>query len=319
MRKALFIIAVAIIAVIVSGFILTKNMKADQIRINSKDLSEEGLIIIKPSDPEFDQELSTITKDSRAELRDALEANKPLCVILKNTGKHDAVLYALKWEFIKADGTVMPYTIFRGSPGAFEKTTRTAEEEELMNSGYQVRAHSSRLISLDSALSDFIYAIVNDRRGNNLDALYKALSDYLARPNKGLARLLDSTTSVTVSLDGAFFDDGTFVGPDTTNFFANVEAEFAAQRDVSEMVIQGVSEKRNSAEIAKQIEEIAKEPKLKRYDDPALNDHYNQFAKTYANDLLRVKEISGFGYMIEHNNRNHNASLPVLHKKDSAK
>jgi hypothetical protein len=41
---------------------------------------------------------------------------------------------------------------------------------------------------------------------------------------------LQGTVSVTVSLDGAFLDDGAFIGPDNSGFFSKVVAQHDARR-----------------------------------------------------------------------------------------
>ena len=56
------------------------------------------------------------------------------------------------------------------------------------------------------------------------------------RDREALAEAQAACPTMTVTLDGVFFDDGTFIGPDTNDFFAKVKA----QMDVRHEVLQGV-------------------------------------------------------------------------------
>jgi hypothetical protein len=67
---------------------------------------------------------------------------------------------------------------------------------------------------------------------------------------------LANYTDITVSIDGVFFEDGTFVGPDTTNFFAQAQAVVAAKRDLPQQISDQLQSKKQPMEIYKTLEEV---------------------------------------------------------------
>lgn len=54
---------------------------------------------------------------------------------------------------------------------------------------------------------------------------------------------------MTVIADGIFFDDGTFIGPDTTDFFTEVKAQMDARREL-------LSEIRDELKAGKKADEV---------------------------------------------------------------
>jgi hypothetical protein len=257
-----------------------------------------------------------LIKDEKRDLLVAVEANKPLFVFLKNTGPNDVVAYSLKWEFLNANGTVVTRSISFANPGAFSGAKPSAVDRTLMESVSLVRSNTSKFVSLDSSLGSLVHSVLNNGGQPGTDELYRALNAYLARSKESRDALLGTATAGSVSLDGAFFDDGTFVGPDTTNLFAKLQAEIAAQKDVAGVVNQGLKEEKSPQDISRQVEEIARDPRLRQFDDPALSNHYNHFAKLFARELLNIKEAKGNGNMLKHAKRILDTEYPVLRKKN---
>jgi hypothetical protein len=96
---------------------------------------------------------------------------------------------------------------------------------------------------------------------------------------------------MSVSLDGAFFDDGTFVGPDTTGFFARVEAMRNGQRDALRDMINDKRLGRSDAEVFKHLEDVANQRVTTNPKEPS--EFYNRYKKDTANEFLRLRAVDG--------------------------
>jgi hypothetical protein len=66
------------------------------IQLNIKDLHDDGLTLIGPLDPAFEVEVASLTRDHPTELMRLVEAAKPLCVFIKNTGTNNIAGYRLE-------------------------------------------------------------------------------------------------------------------------------------------------------------------------------------------------------------------------------
>jgi len=104
---------------------------------------------------------------------------------------------------------------------------------------------------------------------------------------------LANYTDITVSIDGVFFEDGTFVGPDTTNFFAQGQAVVAAKRDLLQQISDQLQRKKQPMEIYKTLEEVAARAAPTLDANSTHDDYYDQFKKMYADEILRMRATQG--------------------------
>jgi hypothetical protein len=90
-----------------------------------------------------------------------------------------------------------------------------------------------------------------------------------------------------------FFSDGTFAGPDTTNFFDAVEACVAASRDLVDEIAFASRRGQSSEGISNYVDEVANTPYPSRKLVPG--DFYTIYKKTHAQEFLRIKARTGQG------------------------
>lgn len=227
-RIFLGLVLVVFVIILVLGVsrktdVVTSRMKPSDVKFNVKDFPEHGISLMPPSDP-------TLTKG-----RDVLI--DPYSVLLKNTGTRVIVGYSIKWEC---------------SDGKSETSARDLSLDRIL-------LHTVGVV--------FLYGEESDRRLmlNRLDDVIKPNSTWLiandyppreinqeviAELNEAaIVEVNASCPTMTVTLDGVFFDDGTFIGPDTTNFFANIKT----QMDVRYEIFQGV---RNELKSGKSPDEV---------------------------------------------------------------
>jgi hypothetical protein len=107
-----------------------------------------------------------------------------------------------------------------------------------------------------------------------------------------LAEELAQASSITVSLDGVIFDDGTFAGPDSTGFFARVKAMLDAEHDLLTEMDLSLKEHKTPAAVFRHIEEVAQGPAVQPRPDSPPDDIYNYYKARYAKRFLRAKGTS---------------------------
>ena len=191
---------------------ITENLESALVKYNLKDLPEHGITLIAPSDPALSRNLETID---------------PYSVFLRSANSKAIVGYSIKWD-------------------CFDGKNESADRD--MSFDYR-RTNILGVV--------FLYGEQAERRNllSRLEGVIEPNSTWLisysfpARPigtaveeassgftETALAEIRRVCPVMTVTVDGVFFDDGTFVGPDTTVFFARVETEMAMRHEVLQKV-----------------------------------------------------------------------------------
>ncbi|HVF55788.1 MAG TPA: hypothetical protein VM934_06535 [Pyrinomonadaceae bacterium] len=261
---------------------------AMNVKLHAKDLPEHGLKIITPSDPSFDGKVMALLKGQTS---DKTEALKPYSVIIENRGNQNVVAYMIEWCYTGADGKnecrrsayVNPIELMEGGlplPEVME------EQSDL------IKPNKSRLFYLVNPDGSGSFRVPVSREeaeqikagaGINIQAMRQRYHAELAK-----------FTDITVSLDGVFFDDGTFVGPDTTGFFDMVKAEVVAKRDLLSDIALGLSQLHKSKdEVFRHVQKIANQPDVDIGSGSTPTEFYHFYQKSYADQILRVRAALG--------------------------
>lgn len=272
MRKTLWLAVAVFILLIgaVTGFVFSRSAQPVGIRMHAKDLPNHGLIIIKPSDPEFDGLATNLIKGIS---EDDLDALKPFSVIIQNTGDKRLIAYALIWEGIDADGKRVSYK------KTYANSEPLTDGEEALQA--LARTHLDKTIKPGDMLLVSLLPVASQGGGSGM-GMEKREQD---------AR--ESYTDITASIDGAFFDDGSFVGPDSTNFFNLLKAQVDAKLEVIDTLSESIKLKKTKAEIFRAIEANLNDPiaHLTYQSTPA--EHYNYFKKFFSAYFLKLRQVSG--------------------------
>lgn len=106
-------------------------------------------------------------------------------------------------------------------------------------------------------------------------------------------------SKVTISLDGLFFDDGTFLGADTIGFFNEVKSQMDARYEIISEVENGVKSGANVDGILRKLEQIASQPMPDLGESPSRSEYMNSFRILIAKDILGMKAVFGTKKAIE--------------------
>ena len=256
-------------------------------RINAKDLQEYGLAIITASDPEFDNSAApSLTGMSDEEIASI----KPLSILIKNTSSKIVVGYTIVWECVDSVGQKNTFKFSRADSEAITDTEEYLKALPGTNLDKTIRPGAARLFSL-------LPSATRKGGGSASEAAQKdsASNDKSERVRRLSSELLTTYTAITVSIDAAFFDDGTFIGPDYTGLFDRIKAQVNAKLDLRRAISEKLKKGKSNREIFNDIEARAKtDIAVKRVSELFTpEDNYKFFSKLFANQFLQFRNMYG--------------------------
>lgn len=300
MRNTISVVLLIVAALaITSGFSHNANKTTQtNAQFNVKDLPERGLTIISPSDPSYNNMLSDFLKGRS---NPVIEAFQPFSIFIKNTTNKTMVGCMLKWELMQPDGRVITDKRDYIALWSLMGTAISGQNDGV------IRPNTAYLFT-PSYLA--VNQVANSNSGNSSAVLPTEMAEYLKQRRSELDRVIN----ITVSIDGAFFDDGSFVGPDSAGFFAKIEAMRNARYDMLQEVKQRVQQRARNDEVFKYIEEVASGPKVELGSTSSPSDYYNSFKREAAQELLRGRSASNETQEIERVMRKLQKPWPALRK-----
>ena len=240
-------------------------MENSVVKLKIKDLPEHGIILLPPSDPTFTKGTAVLVD--------------PYSVLLKNNGTRSVVGYCIKWEC--SDGETNTSARDLSFDRIFSHITGVV---------FLYSEESDRRSMLDG-LDDVIkphstWLIANDYPARNINEEANAELNEAA-----IAQVTAACPIMTVTADGVFFDDGTFIGPDTTDFFARVKTQMDARYEILETVRNKLTLGKTPDEVFRGLEQIRDR---EGHDDVGETmDLHEYFRKLFARDILGKKELWG--------------------------
>jgi len=306
MKKTTIILTLSFASLAVLGWLLSYGNRAQAfgIHISVKDHPEKGITLIGSGDPSFDGMLRAFLKGRTSPLVDAL---KPFSVFVKNTGNRSVVAYDLKWELVKADGTVASQDVAYANPRALMDGGTPDGEKLETASGLAVAPNAMRLVSLAFSLGQ-----------DNVDALFDSQAEVEPKDIDLINKFrneLAQFTDMSISVDGVFFEDGSFIGPNTTKFFDHFKAQLDAYHDVLQAILVARSQNKSPDVIFRGIEALANSPEIVLTSNSTLADYYKFHRIEYAKQLVQMKTKMGAERTIEEAAFHRRKSWAKLHKE----
>jgi hypothetical protein len=295
------------------GFTYQRSKNSLNIKLDVKDLPEEGIILMGPSDPAFDAEEASLIGANTSSLAQYIDAAKPFCVFIKNTDSREIAGYRLKWELLEDDGKTTTSWSSSSAPGLLSGDKLTSGNT-VVDGSLPIRPGAMLFVSRDSAMADLLYSSKSNQANQTEDFLEKrnAIMSNLGAISREKSRLV---VGITVSVDCVYFVDGTFVGPDTGNLLAETQGYLDAQSDLGQLIRQHVQQQRSSSELFGSIKSIADEPDTVIGSNPTVADYKSFLIKIQARNLLKIREKGGDAGAIEHMLKSLNTTRAKLQRK----
>lgn len=314
-KTALLSLVTILIFSLSAGYVLSKvsNMK---ITINAKDLSEEGLVIVRPSDFEFENLLSDFLKIHPI---DGFEKIKPLSIFIKNNTSKIVVAHAIVWECINSTGEKRPHTIryieaLALTDGVIGSRTEDLSNQTIYPNSYQLLT----LLPISGANGGGSGSGGESIRKRNADLSSEEVSKDKSQNRNELIRnqILARCSEVTVSIDGAFFDDGVFVGADNTGFFGMTKALVEAKRDLtSSILIDSDSKKISAHQKWEKVMKLGQENLKSPQEGARPEEYYNYYRNVFAQQFTKAKTAQGEDRLLSQLKRVRSKSLPLIRKQ----
>lgn len=238
---------------------------------------DHGLVLIGASDPNFDGLVTSVLRGRR----DAMfELFKPFSVVLHNTTDRGVVGYALVWEFTDVSGRRIRRHSSYSQPASLLDGRKPRSTQGLLSEGLRIGSHSHRLLTPHSSIgpeSSVNPPLSSAERNPALDMEIRNLSE---------------AKDLEVSLDGAFFEDGTFVGPNRSGFFEIFRADFDARQDLMSRIVEDLSRGKTIEQISHELEASIAGQGPQR-PGPTVAEVYQYSQRLYAEEFLGVRRAAG--------------------------
>jgi hypothetical protein len=295
------------------GFTYYRSQSSLSIKLNINDLPEDGIILVSPSDPNFDKEVDSLSNGNLSNYRTFIDDAKPFCVFIKNTGTRDIAGYRLKWELLKADDKVVTAWSAASAPDLLSQEEKPSRRVA-MDGALPIKPNTTLFVSWESAIADLLYSSKNNPAGQT-EVIIQNRDAIMSRLNIINQERKQSAVSATVTVDCVYFKDGTFVGPDTGNLFAATQGYIEAQLDLGWLVKQHIQEKKSSAELFDRIKTIADEPDVMYGSNLTASDYKNLYTKINARNILKIRDKGGDKSALEYTQQPLNKNWAKLQKK----
>jgi len=292
------------------GLALGTVSKTMGIMVHAKDLSQYGLTLVRSSDPDFD----TIARASIKDLtKDELEFLRPLSIGLRNNGSKAVVAHTVIWAGTTADGATKLYNLIYANSEFF---TDRAEFVRTVsgNLNLTIEPGKSLLLTLVTLRREGPAGGGGGSRDNQETSSAGQTAEYESLPTStnALRSEIMRYADITVSIDGAFFEDGTFVGPDTLGFFDRLKGQVEAKRKLRTLISERLASKKGEAEIFKEIEGFANLDVKNPSGQVTVEEYNDYFTKFFAQLLLAKRKTFGGSPTLEKEVRSNRPPQPEL-------
>ncbi|MCA1565230.1 MAG: hypothetical protein LC803_06280 [Acidobacteria bacterium] len=317
MNKKAVAVTLVVFAMLVSiSAALVRGSNTVHITFNVKDVPNDGLEIVSPTHSEFSNMKSELLKKKQNVFS---EDTTPAAVFIKNKSKKDVVAYILKWEVTRSDGRVETIVNSYSRPDIL--MGKKTYKDENLRASLVLRSNKARFFSLsESSAQGFEIGLGTEANNDSAASVGQAVGIGTSADIK--SDDLAEVRSITVSIDGAFFDDGIFVGENNTRYFERTKAEINAKFDMLQDIKNRLKSGDKPSDVMKHLEDVSSALRAPESligpDEPV--DVYNFFRKMYHNEVLQRRAIVGSDELLL--NRVLLSTLdawPILRKSDSTK
>ncbi len=245
------------------------------VHISKNDLSNFGVNFLVPGDPEFDAAAGRILLQRSGKVDPSLKA---ISVVIQNQSERRISGYAVLWTFTRQDGVNIHKEMMVVEPASFTDGSRSKRHPN-QSSSATIPPDSDRLVSP----SRIIQAETPWVEGGD-SAIRQEAAEF--------SSFMEQSTKVSVALDGVFFEDGSFVGPDETKFFETSVAAFDTVQGFNRQVLELASRHAGDDEILGRVAE-------QRNKFAELRDTSGLQAGIVANEFLSTAKYSGIAAAIQ--------------------
>jgi hypothetical protein len=298
------LILVFALATFVLSALKFQNASADVVTLYTRDIPNHGLILIGPASSSYESEMTAFLSGKDAQQQAFIEDLKPFSAFLKNTNSKDVVAYKLRWELSGADMKTVTHDRVFADPALLMGEDPARITPAVLGLGSTIVSNNSRFVAVANSLSAPIKPSISMGSGSDIDSESPPSQTDDESLLENLRTELDHATEITISIDGAVFSDGTFVGPDETGYFSQFKAQIAAKFDLLRGTVIAIQQNGTPSEIYSHIQTIVDAPAISIGPDSTDADYYNFYRQIYAQEMLAMRTA--------HNNDTHALSYALI-------
>lgn len=265
-RTKLFLIG-SLVAILIAtvGVILVQNTRSQQKSTNGNnysksmigfkvknDLQNYGIDVVSSSDFNFDAELEKYVGDDE-NLISQVNSVKPFTLFIKNNSSKDIVGISLRWRFTGGNGSLVEIPQSEANPGVLigikPIDPKMIGKTSLINSK-DVKFFTYFKDIVGNNVTTGNMRVKNPNSGIKLPSNDQLDTSYL---NSQKEKMLIEHSDFSVSIDGVFFEDGTFVGEDRNFFFDSLRGDIQARKDILADLDNGKALGKNNTNIIDEI------------------------------------------------------------------
>jgi hypothetical protein len=254
-------------------------------------MKHHGVEIVVGSDPRFDTELDRLIVKSRPDLAALINAAKPLSLLVVNQSDKDIVGCGLKWDMKSEEKGVQTFPQIQSTSGELMGTT-----QKDLSIGWPtslIPSGGRKLFSFDNQIDQ----IFNNLRMSNGEGFTQP--DQIKRAVEGVKdnslKIATAYKGVSVSIDGLFFNDGTFVGEDTFFYFDRMRGRLEARNDFISSLRNAMSEGRQTEVLTNFVVQHSSKPEKENRNiapnaETAFQKGYRFQTRSLSNEIARKRE-----------------------------
>jgi hypothetical protein len=280
-----------VLATFVVSVLKYQMVSADTVTVYTRGISDHGLILIGPASSEYETETAALLAGKSDGQKEFVNELKPFSVFIRNTNTRDVIAYRVRWEISGPAMKTIAHEMTLADPGVLEGTDPALVTDAVRTRGNRIIPNSSRYVALATSASYPIQPGIHIGIGTTND---NSASVTMLDDNELIETFraeLEQATDVTITLDGAVFSDGTFVGTNETGYFEQLKAQVAAKFDILKGCAIALKQNKTPSEIFAHIQTIADEQPASIA--PASDDaaYYNYYRQSYATEIGNIRAV----------------------------
>ena len=275
---------VTLLFALVITFLIVKRSPPVSLKFNIKDIRNHGLVIVTPADPEFVQLRSKLTGKTATE-----ELDLPYVFVKNMDQKRRVIAYTLKWEISQENGRVM--TRVRS---VLREDLLAGREGVMGPDDLTLYPQTARLFSLGGFADGDEVSLTGAAKAVQQRAEMVSKLASTGVPGQ-INEQVNNSASIRLSIDGALFEDGDFVGENTTKQMERIEAQVKAKREIMRELFQRLKGNQPYSEVMKILSDRHETLSESETSPSAEEDTEIQKRahKRYLDEILEMKR--GFG------------------------
>ncbi|MEO7658478.1 MAG: hypothetical protein ABIV48_02590 [Pyrinomonadaceae bacterium] len=259
-------------------------------------LEKYSIDVVGGSAPDFDARLLQYVGNIKLRSDEISNLAKPLSVLVFNRSKKDVVGCSLRWTFSRADGREMVFPQIQSSPGVLMGMQPI--DPKMQGKTSLISAGGVKLFSFDYGIEQIFDRARLDRSrppSMNASADY-SFRDEISNSRLNRNNLLGSFVRFSVSVDGIFFSDGTFVGPDKFFFFDSMVGRVQARKDLLAILLKSSRGRLTlsqdiTAYVSKNMNFKTSERQVPDDKESAFRKGYQSYARSLAEEISNRRSI----------------------------